>query len=82
MIYTGYMPDAGISDAEKIAVGLEGSVGLVSQHLLGEDLAELYALLIEAVDIPYKALEHYLVLEMSKYGSHCLRGKLISDNDA
>ena len=53
----------------------------MGEHALCENLAELYALLVEAVQIPYEALEHYLVLEVSKQCTECLRIYLITDDD-
>ncbi len=54
----------------------------MGQNALCKDLAELYAFLIEAVDVPDKALEHDLVLEVCKKGTQRLRGELLADDDA
>ena len=54
------------SDLKHIRVRLQSAVGVVSQNALSKEFAELYAFLVEAVDVPYEALEHNLVLEVSK----------------
>ena len=38
----------------------------MGEYFLCKYFTELYAFLVEAVDVPYEALEHNLVLEMSK----------------
>ena len=58
------MPVSCISNIQQIAVNLQCAVGIVRQDLLGEDLAQLNAFLIEAVQVPGKALEHHLVLKV------------------
>ena len=52
------------------------------KYLLCKYLSKLYPFLIKAVDIPYEALEHNLVLEVCQKCAKCLRGKLIADDDA
>ena len=52
------------------------------KYLLCKYLSKLYTLLIKAVDIPYEALEHNLVLEVCQKCAKCLWSKLITDDDA
>ncbi len=52
------------------------------KYLLCKYLAKLNAFLVEAVNIPKEALEHYLVLEVCKNGPQCFGCKLLSDDDA
>ena len=42
------------------------------QYAFCQNLTQLYAFLIEAVYIPYKALEHDLIFKMCKECSKCL----------
>ena len=69
------------SDAQEVAINLEGAVGFVSQNLLGKDFAELNAFLVEGVDVPREALEHDLVFKVSKQSAHGGRGQLFADDD-
>ena len=69
------------SDVEELAVLGEGSVGFVGKNFLGEDLTKLNTFLIEGIDIPYKALEHYLVLKVRKKSTQRLRIKLITNDN-
>ncbi len=55
-----------LSDLQKLAVSAERSVCFVGENTLCKHFAQLHALLIEAVDIPDKSLEHDLVLKMSQ----------------
>mgnify|MGYP006922541739 CR=1 FL=1 len=54
----------------------------MGQHLLGQDLAELHALLVEAVDVPHESLIHDLILEVGQERSQGLGGQLLSRDDA
>ena len=56
------------SDLKHIRVRLQSAVGVVSQNALSKEFAELYAFLVEAVDVPYEALEHNLVPAMMLEG--------------
>ena len=49
---------------------------------LCEELAELDAFLVEAVDIPDEALEHNLVLEVSQQNAEGFGIELVADDDA
>ena len=49
---------------------------------LGKNLAELNAFLIEAVQIPDKALEHDLVLKVCEQSAERSRCQLVADDDA
>ena len=49
-----------LSDLEHVRIRLKSAVGIVSQNALSKEFAELYAFLVEAVDVPYEALEHNL----------------------
>ena len=69
-------------DVKKLRVRVESSVCLVSKHLFCQHFAQLYTLLIEAVQIPQESLEHYLVLIMCKQCSHSFRCQLLSNDDA
>ena len=40
----------------------------MGEYFLCKYFTELYAFLVKAVDVPYEALEHNLVLEVSKHG--------------
>ena len=57
------------SDLKQVCVGLEGTVGIVCQDALCEELAQLDTFLVEAVDIPDEALEHDLILEVAEQGA-------------
>ena len=70
------------SDLKHIRVRLQSAVGVVSQNALSKEFAELYAFLVEAVDVPYKALEHNLVLEVSKECAERLGSQLLAGDDA
>lgn len=52
------------SDIQQIAVRLQRAVRVVDQHLLGQHFAQLHSFLVEAVDIPHKALKHHLILKV------------------
>ena len=54
----------------------------MGKYLLCKYLAELYAFLVKAVDIPYKALEHYFVLEVCQKGTQSFGRKLLTDDGA
>ena len=58
-----------VSDPEHVCVLCESAVGLVCEDAFCQDLAELYAFLIEAVQIPEESLEHDLVLEVCEQGA-------------
>ena len=60
--YAGYVHR--ILDSQHFCVLCKCAVGLVCEDFLGEDLSELYAFLVEAVQVPQEALEHDLVLEV------------------
>ena len=47
-----------------------------------QELTKLNTLLVEAVQIPYEALEHDLVLKVSKQCTQGSRGKLLTDDNA
>ena len=53
-----------LSDIQQITVCFQRSVCLMGKDFLGQNLTQLHAFLIEAVYIPYKALEHDLVLKV------------------
>ena len=52
------------------------------KNTLSKHLAELNALLVEAVDIPEEALEHNLILEMREQCTKSLRSELVTNNNA
>ncbi len=52
------------------------------QHLLRQNLTQLYPFLVKTVDIPYKALIHNLVLEMGQERPQRFGCQLLTDNDA
>jgi hypothetical protein len=66
------LPFAGLQ-TEDSAVSFQGSVSIVGKNTGRKDFAQLNAFLIETVDIPDKALEHYFVLEVGKKGTQSLR---------
>ena len=47
-----------------------------------QDLAQLDAFLVEAVQVPDEALEHHLVLKVGQQGAEGFRSQLIADHDA
>ena len=49
---------------------------------LSENLTKLNTLLVKAVQVPYKALEHDLILKVSKKSTKGGRCKLITDDNA
>ena len=69
-------------NTQQVAVLLECAVGLVREDALGKNLAELNAFLIEAVQIPDKALEHDLVLKVCEQSAERSRCQLVTDDDA
>ena len=69
------------SDVQQIGVDLQSTVGVVGQNLLGQNLAQLDAFLIEGVDVPSKALEHDLVLEVGQQSTHSGGSQLLTDDD-
>ena len=70
------------SDFQHIAVNLQRAVGVVGQDLLGQNLAQLDAFLVERVDIPRKALEHDLVLIVGQQCAQSSGGQLFADDNA
>ena len=73
---------SGESDGQQIAVCFQRAIRLMGQHALGQHLAELYALLVEAVQVPAESLEHNLILKVSQQRAKRFRGKLFADDDA
>ena len=71
-----------LSDLEHVRIRLKSAVGIVSQNALSKEFAELYAFLVEAVDVPYEALEHNLVLEVSKERAERLGIEVLACDDA
>ena len=69
-------------NAKQLAVLCQSTVCILCENCLGQDLTELYAFLVEAVDIPCEALEHNFILEMSEDGAECFRCQLVSYDDA
>ena len=53
----------------------------MSQNLLGQNLTQLNAFLVEAVQIPCKALEHDLVLKVSQQCAKSGGSQLLTDDD-
>ena len=53
----------------------------MSQNTFGKYFTELYAFLIETVQIPEEPLEHNLVFEMGQQSAEGLRGQLFADDD-
>ena len=51
------------------------------EYLLRKDLTELYALLIEGVQVPAEALEHHLVLVVCEQCAEGSRIQLLTDDD-
>ena len=54
----------------------------MSENTFCKNLTKLYTLLVKAVQVPYKALEHDLILKMSKKSTKGGRCKLITDDNA
>ena len=52
------------SDVQQIAVCFQRAVRFMRENTLGEHLAKLHALLVEAVQIPAEALEHHFVFKV------------------
>ena len=69
------------SDVQQIGIDLQCAIGIVGQNLLGQNLAQLNAFLVEAVQIPCKALEHDLVLKVGKQCAQSLGSQLLADDD-
>ena len=53
-----------ISDIHQIAEYFQCSVCLMSQYAFCQYFTELYTFLVEAVHVPYEALEHDFVFEV------------------
>ena len=70
-----------ILDVQQIGVDLQSAVGIVSQNLLGQNLTQLDAFLVEGVDVPGKALIHDLVLEVGQQSAHSGGSQLLTDDD-
>ena len=56
-------------DPEHVCVFFESPVCIVRENAFSKDFAELYAFLVEAVQIPEESLEHDLVLEVCEQGA-------------
>ena len=69
------------SDVQQIGVDLQRTVGVVSQNLLGQKLAQLDAFLVEGVDVPGKALVHDLVLEVGQQSAQGCGSQLLTNDD-
>ena len=69
-------------DSQHLAVYGQRAIGLVCEHALCQDLAQLDAFLVEAVEIPEEALEHDLVLEVGEKSTECFRCQFIADDYA
>ena len=54
----------------------------MSQHALGQYLPQLYALLVKAVQVPHKALEHDLIFKMGQECAQSLGIQPVADDDA
>ena len=54
----------------------------MSKNTFCKNLTKLYTLLVKAVQVPYKALEHDLILKVSKKSTKGSRCKLITDDNA
>ena len=52
------------------------------KYTFRKNFTKLNAFLVEAVQIPYEALEHDLVLKVSKQCTQGSRGKLLTDDNA
>ena len=68
-------------DVQQIGVDLQSTVGVVGQNLLGQNLTQLDALLVEGVDVPGEALVHDLVLKVGQQSAHGGRSQLLADDD-
>ena len=53
----------------------------MSENTFCKNLTKLYTLLVKAVQVPYKALEHDLVLKVCKKRTQRLRCKFLTNND-
>lgn len=62
-----------LSDIQKIAELFQCSVCLMCKHTFCKNLTKLYAFLVKAVYVPYKSLEHDLVLKVCQKRSKSLR---------
>lgn len=62
-----------LSDIQKIAELFQSSVCLMCKHTFCKNLTKLYAFLVKAVYVPYKSLEHDLVLKVCQKRSKSLR---------
>ena len=69
-------------DPEHICVLFECSVCVVREDALCKDFAELYAFLVEAVQIPEESLEHDLVFEVREECAERFRCQLVACDDA
>ena len=54
---------------KQVCESFKGTVHFSAENCLCKYLTELYSFLVERVDVPDEALEHYLVFEVSKKGS-------------
>lgn len=52
-------------DIQHITENFQSAVSIMSQNAFCKDLTKLYAFLVEAVQVPYEALEHDLVFKVS-----------------
>ena len=69
------------SDVQQVGVDLQGTVGVVGENLLGQNLAQLDAFLVEGVDVPCEALEHDLVLKVGQQSTQGGGGQFVADDD-
>ena len=67
---------------KQVCVSLKCSVHFSAKYCLCKYLTKLYTFLVEAVDVPDEALEHYLVLEVCKEGTDCCWVDLLSVDKA
>ena len=70
------------SDIQQVAERFQRSVCLVGQYFFGQYLAQLYAFLVETVQIPEESLEHDLVLEVCEQCAERCRCQHVAGDDA
>ena len=65
---------------KQIAEGFQRAVRIMGQNPFGKDFAQLYAFLVETVQIPQETLVHDLVLEMGKQRAKRFRCQFAADD--
>ena len=70
------------SDVQKVTEYLKRSICVMCKNTFCKDFSKLNAFLVEAVQVPYEALEHDLVLKVSKKCTKRCRVQVLTNDNA